>query len=331
MGALDARGDGVAIQVPSLAGADSIGAWDASTLPILLLGPLVAVFAMPGVTARRRMLLGGWAATLGLLAMAFVCGVQVEAAVANYAATQGDLEVHSDLVRGLLQTAQEGIGILVFGLPAAAAAAAYWARSPSPAPWLESPLAHLALGSLGILFGLLAMAPVGPVDAGHVGARLERHVERNPQSVLALRALGLWMQRERGATAALPVLERALRADPSDATSAQLLATALASAGRAEQSLRVYERAIEANPRDLTTRYNFGVALTQLGRRDEALETYEAILAIDPEHRPARRAAGLSRAAAGEPCRALEWLQPIADDDAVRPHIALLRAQCDAL
>lgn len=328
IGRLDVRGDQIAIWAPSLGVQDPIGLWDGSTLPLLLLGPLVAAAAVPRLAIRRRAPLLGWAAIAGFLAMATVASLQIEAAVANHAAARLALHPHSDPTRWALQAGQDLIGALLFGLPAAFAAAGAWAARAPRTSWLESSLGRLALGAMAVVPLVLAMAPVGPLHPGHVGARLRLHVERNPDSPEALRALALWVQTEEGSAAAIEPFHRASKAAPDDARTTLLLADALAGAGRMDEAVSVYHRSLELDPSDLTARYNLGVVLTRLERRDEALAAYEEVLEIDPDHRPARIAAGLSRAAAGEPCRALAWLEPIAEDDVVAAYLPTIRAQC---
>ncbi|MCH8147961.1 MAG: tetratricopeptide repeat protein [Planctomycetes bacterium] len=86
------------------------------------------------------------------------------------------------------------------------------------------------------------------------------------------------------ASAALPVMYRALEINPRDPNLHNSYAVLLATVGETKKARNHYEQALEFNPRETKAHNNYAAFLDSLGETDKARKHYEQALEINPRY-----------------------------------------------
>ena len=115
-----------------------------------------------------------------------------------------------------------------------------------------------------------------------VEQRARELVERQPDSGIAWKALGVALERQR--KDALSVMLRAAALLPEDSEVHANLGAALLRSGRHSEAIASLQRALRLRPDDADGLSNLGNALRMGGRVDEALASYQAAAARRPGH-----------------------------------------------
>ena len=116
-----------------------------------------------------------------------------------------------------------------------------------------------------------------------------RHLQRSPDDVPVLTALGKALLRQRQPEEAIRIFERALRLKASHTDARTHLAVARALLGKHQLALSELRRAVSDNPDDALAWTNLGVTLEVLGQTKQASEAYSAAIRLQPDSAEARR------------------------------------------
>src|SRR6266508_4531411 len=103
---------------------------------------------------------------------------------------------------------------------------------------------------------------------------------KEPSQFDALHLLALLKYQQGDATAAHPLISRAVAARPQSTEALSVLLAVLLAIERPAEALAASDRILSINPRDVDTLYNRAVLLTQLGRFEDALAGYDQALAL---------------------------------------------------
>jgi predicted O-linked N-acetylglucosamine transferase (SPINDLY family) len=109
-------------------------------------------------------------------------------------------------------------------------------------------------------------------------------IEREPDHVDALHALGILSLQKGDAAAGLRLVQRSLEINPSQAHVHCSLGNALRDLGRAEEALASYTSALQLAPKFAGALFNRGNVLLEMGRAQEALASFDQALRLEPEH-----------------------------------------------
>jgi Flp pilus assembly protein TadD len=128
----------------------------------------------------------------------------------------------------------------------------------------ESAPAHAGLG----------LAKLSKGDLPQAGASLRRAVELDPNSVVALSALGVVYDRLEMHDRAQKYYRQALAVQPRDYESLNNLGVSCMLTGDHAAAADAFRRAAALEPRDLAVQNNLGMALAGMEQYDEALEAF---------------------------------------------------------
>jgi Flp pilus assembly protein TadD len=120
-------------------------------------------------------------------------------------------------------------------------------------------------------------------DLGQARMAFEKVTALDPAYAAGFANIGRVLVQEGDHTAAVPVLERALRIDPDLASAHYFLALALKARGQYDDALGHLRRAAAKFPRDRVVRDQIGRILFLQRRHREAIGEFEQTLRVDPE------------------------------------------------
>ena len=112
---------------------------------------------------------------------------------------------------------------------------------------------------------------------------LDRALELEPDSVLALSNRGFVLNELARYADALVDLDRSLELEPDDPVTLSNRGFALNGLGQYDEALAAFDRSLELRPNDPVTLSNRGSALSDLGRYDEALVALDRSLELRPD------------------------------------------------
>jgi spermidine synthase len=174
----------------------------------------------------------------------------------------------------------------------------------------------------------------GPLDAGREARVLEQR-ERNLRDLIAS-ALVRRADEVAGAgdaTAALALLDEALRENPESVPALRLAANLLVGAGRVAEARRRYEEVLRLEPDDALALRGLGRCNLVEGRTEEALEYYRRTLALRPNDAQTRNNLGAILASRQDLQGALVHFREAARleprDPATRENLERLEAMLD--
>jgi tetratricopeptide (TPR) repeat protein len=116
-----------------------------------------------------------------------------------------------------------------------------------------------------------------------------RYLQRDPDNVPVLVALGKLLLRRNEPRTAAQVIEKATRLDPRDTNALDFLAVAEAVQGNHKKALTILQRAIADNPDDALCWINLGNTYEALGEFRSAKDAYEEAIRLQPDSSEARR------------------------------------------
>jgi tetratricopeptide (TPR) repeat protein len=133
----------------------------------------------------------------------------------------------------------------------------------------------------------LAIANIGPLQP-EVVELYRRHLQRDPNDIATLAALGNALFRLGRRQEALPVLEKALKLDPDHAGALNTLSVAKASGGDYPAALALLDRARRAHPDNSLVWFNLGVTHAARGDRAAAVGALREAIRLQPDLAEAR-------------------------------------------
>jgi tetratricopeptide (TPR) repeat protein len=128
-------------------------------------------------------------------------------------------------------------------------------------------------------------------------------LKQQPDHPDALHLLGVVALQAGNPTAALELIQRAVRAGES-AAALNNLGEAFRHLRRFDEAIASYRKSLELEPRQVDANANMSLALEQLGRHEEAAQALERAAEIQPNRIDLHGAAGSKWAMAGNPYRA---------------------------
>jgi Flp pilus assembly protein TadD len=140
-----------------------------------------------------------------------------------------------------------------------------------------------AADSLSLTLANLRESTPGPE------AVYRRQLQRSPDDVAVLTALGKELLRQKKPDDAVPVLEKALRLKPMYTDARTHLAVAQALLGKHQTALAELQRAVADNPDDALAWTNLGITLEVIGDRNKARDAYSEAIRLQPDSAEARR------------------------------------------
>jgi tetratricopeptide (TPR) repeat protein len=144
-------------------------------------------------------------------------------------------------------------------------------------------------------------------------------LEYDYQSLGALKALGILLQKRNDLVEAMYLYLRYLELEPKDALVCYNLGATFHNLGEYESALGYYERAEREDPKDPLIRKNRGLALLALGRAEEARDTLLEARKLAPADPEVDRLLGSALAANAEFDRASEFYSSALNKDPKDP------------
>ena len=136
-------------------------------------------------------------------------------------------------------------------------------------------------------------------------AAFQAILAREPRHFDALYWLALIKLRGQRPTEALPLLDRAIEVNPRSALALNARGSALRSLKQPEAALECYDRALAVEPDEVNVLNNRGNVLKDLGRHQDAIACYERAIAVQGEFPEAHFNRGLAFEAMGDYAKAL--------------------------
>jgi protein O-mannosyl-transferase len=192
----------------------------------------------------------------------------------------------------------------------AAGLAALWGRAAGAAPRWTAAVACAVL-----LLGLGAMTFRHAQTFASEKARCLGTIAKNPTAWLAHNNLGVALNAEGNARAAVEHFRTALRLRPGYAEAHNNLGVALVALGELEEAAEAYGAALSIRPDYAAAHNNLGAVLASAGKLREAIPHYREAVRIRPDYAEARTNLGRALLAVGE------------TDEAFRQYREALRAR----
>jgi len=127
-------------------------------------------------------------------------------------------------------------------------------------------------------------------EASTASANLyQRYLDRYPEHVPSLAALGKILVQIGRSKEAMPLLDKVLRISPTDEEALNTLAVANALSGRMERALQLLRRSVDVAPDHSLSWINLGQALESTGNFGEAVQAYAEALRLQPDSSEARQ------------------------------------------
>ena len=128
----------------------------------------------------------------------------------------------------------------------------------------------------------LSLHKKGKLD--DASALYRKILARNPRNADALHLLGVIEFQRKNPSAAIELIDRAIKIEPNNAAFFSNRGLALRDLKRFEDALASYDRALALLPDYAEAFYNRGNALRSLKRFDDAVASYERALALQPDY-----------------------------------------------
>ncbi|HLK62360.1 MAG TPA: tetratricopeptide repeat protein [Bryobacteraceae bacterium] len=138
----------------------------------------------------------------------------------------------------------------------------------------------------------LEVLPRGPADrrVEFQEALMRHRLEKYPEDPSAYFNLGALALARLNISAAVPLLENAVRLDPGSAEAHNMLGAALARVGRVPEAIEQLRLALKQRPDFVNARLNLANALLRAGKLEEAVADYRQVLAAAPDDETVRGA-----------------------------------------